>query len=86
MGKRTVAEIMYGYAPRNILGLTAPGGNPVHEFKDLGTQCTSLTERERIVSALIRKQLREKKYRRGPEFTAVLCDLASGVSLKFNSY
>lgn len=86
IGKRNVAEIMRGYTPKNILGLTSPHGIPLHENHELGNQCTSLTERERIVRALIKKQLRDKKYNQGPEITAVLCDLANGVSLIIYCY
>ena len=86
LGKRNVAELMRGYAPKNILGLTSPSGIPLHENRNMDNQHTSLTERERIVRALIRKQLRDKKYNRGPEITAVLCELANGVSLRINCY
>ncbi|VDD79777.1 unnamed protein product [Mesocestoides corti] len=75
---RNVAELMYGLTPKNLLGLTAPNGKPLHEDESVGHLCTTLTERERIIRALIKKQLRDKKYKRGPEITAVLCDLAKG--------
>lgn len=78
-GERTVGEYMHGCTPKNLLGLTAPMGRPLHEDKSVQNRCTSLTARENIIRALLKKQLRERKYKRGPELTAVLCDLAKGV-------
>ncbi|KAL5971106.1 hypothetical protein TSMEX_001174 [Taenia solium] len=78
VGKRSVAELMHGYTPKNILGLTDPHSTPFHDNHDIGNQCVNLAEQERIVRALVKKQLRDKRYNRGPDLAAVLCDLANG--------
>ncbi|VDM35381.1 unnamed protein product [Hydatigera taeniaeformis] len=78
MNKRNVAELMFGYAPRNILGLTNPHSAPFHDNRGIGNQCIDLNEQARIVGALVKKQLRDKRYNRGPDLAATLCYLANG--------
>lgn len=78
IGKRNVAELMHGFTPKNILGLTAPYSTPFHNNRNAGNHCVDLAEQERIVRALVKKQLRDKRYNRGPDLAAVLCDLANG--------
>ncbi|CDS42692.1 EF hand domain containing family member B [Echinococcus multilocularis] len=78
IGNRNVAELMHGFTPKNILGLTAPCSTPFHNNRNAGNQCVDLAEQERIVRALVKKQLRDKRYNRGPDLAAVLCDLANG--------
>ncbi len=81
--ERTVQEYLHGYTPKNLLGLTDPLGKPLHEDESVQNRCTTLTARETIVRALLKKLLMEKKYKRGPELTAGLCEIANGVGTIF---
>ncbi|VDN08640.1 unnamed protein product [Dibothriocephalus latus] len=77
-GNGSVGQLLRGHAYMHLLGLTAPTAKPMNDSPEADRACVTLAEREAILRATLKQRLRHHLFKRGPEITAVLCQLANG--------
>uniref|UniRef100_A0A0X3PX35 EF-hand domain-containing family member B n=4 Tax=Schistocephalus solidus TaxID=70667 RepID=A0A0X3PX35_SCHSO len=77
-GNGSVGQLLRGHAYKHLLGLTAPTAKSMNDGPEADRRCVTLAEREAILRATLKQQLRRHLFKRGPEITAVLCQLAEG--------